>query len=722
MCRPVPAFLVAVSLVVLVLAGCAQEGRIPSRPLEYPQTKKVDQVDDYHGTMVADPYRWLEDLDSDETAAWVAAENEVTFGYLDEIPARAKIRDRMTEIWDYERYGVPEQKSGRTFYRKNDGLQNQSVLYVAEALDAEPRVLIDPNTFSTDGTVALSMYEISEDGKNIAYGMAEAGSDWEEFKVRSVATGEDLSDHLKWIKFSDASWTPDGKGFYYERFDEPEVDKLQAANYYQKVYYHRLGTSQDADRLVYHRPDKKEWGFASTVTEDGRYLILTIDEGTSRENRIYYQDLGTNDGKTVKLLDDFDAQYRFVGNDGPLFWFITDLDAPRGRVIAVDTRRPDRKQWRELIPESDDALENVSVIGDMFVVAYLHDAHARVRIFALDGRHVRDLELPGIGRVRGFTGRRSDTETFYAYTSFGVPEEIYHYDMVSGRSTIFRRPTVDFDPEAFVTRQIFYESKDGTKVPMFISHLKSLELDGDNPTYLYGYGGFNVSIKPRFSISQLVWMEMGGVYAVANLRGGGEYGKEWHDAGKLETKQNTFDDFHAAAEWLIANKYTNSTRLAITGASNGGTLVGACMTQRPELYGAALPEVGVMDMLRFHKFTIGWAWTSDYGSPDDAEQFKTLYAYSPLHNLKPGTCYPPTLVMTADHDDRVVPSHSFKFIARLQEVQSCANPVLIRIETKAGHGAGKPTAKIIEELADMHGFLTRVFEMDASGLGSTSRS
>jgi prolyl oligopeptidase len=603
-----------------------------------------------------------------------------------------------------------------------DGLQNQSVLYVAEALEAEPRVLVDPNTFSSDGTIALSMYEISEDGKYIAYGIAEAGSDWEEFKVRNVTTGKDLADHLKWIKFSDASWTPDGKGFYYERFDEPEGDKLQTANYYQKVYYHRLGASQDKDRLVYHRPDKKEWGFSSTVTEDGRYLILTIDEGTSRENRIYYQDLGTNDGKTVKLLDDFDAQYRFVGNDGPLFWFTTDLDAPRGRVIAIDTRRPDRKHWRELIPESEDALEHVSVIGDMFVAGYLHDAYDRVRIFALDGRHVRDLELPGIGRVRGFTGRRADTETFYAYTSFNVPEEVYHYDMVSGKSTIFRRPSVDFGPEAFVTRQVFYESKDGTKVPMFICHLKSLKLDGDNPTYLYGYGGFNVPLKPRFSISRLVWMEMGGVYAVANLRGGGEYGKEWHDAGKLENKQNTFDDFHAAAEWLIANKYTNSKKLAISGASNGGTLVGACMTQRPELYGAALPDVGVMDMLRFHKFTIGWAWTSDYGSPDDPEQFKTLYAYSPLHNLKPGTCYPATLVTTADHDDRVVPSHSFKFIARLQEVQSCANPVLIRIETKAGHGAGKPTAKLIEELADTYGFLTRVFEMDTSGLGSTSRS
>jgi len=698
----------------------AQTTKHPERPLAYPQTKQVDQVDDYHGVTVADPYRWLEDLDSPETAAWVAAQNEVTFAFLGEIPAREKIKQRLTHLWDFERYGVPFQEGGRYFFSKNDGLQNQSVIYVQEKLAGEPRVLIDPNKLSADGTVALTTMAASDDGKYLTYGLASAGSDWNEFKVRDVTTGQDLPDDLKWIKFSGASWTKEGKGFFYSRYDEPKGAALADVNYFQKLFYHRLGTPQADDRLVYQRTDQKEWGFDGEVTEDGRYLIITIRQGTERKNRVYYQDLQANDGKTVVLLDDFDAQYNFLGNEGPVFWFFTDSDAPRGRVIALDTRTPERAQWKEIIPQAEETLQSVSIVNDLFITTYLKDAHALVRVFDLPGQHVRDVQLAGIGSVGGFGGKRKDKETFYAFTSFSTPSTIYRYDAVSGQSEVFRKPKVGFNPEDYVTQQVFYHGKDGTRVPMFITHRKGLPLDGNRPTFLYGYGGFDAALTPNFSISRLLWMEMGGVYAVANLRGGGEYGREWHDAGRRHKKQNCFDDFLAAAEWLIANKYTSSKKLAIAGGSNGGLLVGACMTQRPDLFGACLPAVGVMDMLRFHKFTIGWAWTSDYGSPDNPDDFKVLYAYSPLHNLRPGTCYPPTLVTTADHDDRVVPAHSFKFIAALQAAQACPNPVLIRIETKAGHGAGKPTTKLIEEAADTWAFLVRVLNVDASGLGTAA--
>lgn len=685
-------------------------------PLVYPKTRTVDQVDELHGVKVADPYRWLEDLDSAETAAWVQAQNEVTFGYLEQIPARRKIHRRLTHLWNFERYGIPFQEGGRYFFSRNDGLQPQGVVYVADALDAAPRVLIDPNTLSPDGTVALAGLHVREDGRRMVYALAAAGSDWVEFKVRDIDTGQDLADHLKWIKFSGASWTKDGQGFYYSRFDEPQDAKLSDVNYFQKLYYHKLDTPQSEDRLVYHRPDQKEWGFSGDVTEDGRYLIITITQGTERKNRVYYQDLQAPDAPITPLLDEFDAQYLLINNDGPVFWFFTDRDAPRGRVIAIDTRQPERANWKELIPQAEETLQGVSVVADTFVATYLKDAHTVVRLFKLNGEPPRELPLPGLGTAGGFGGKRRDTETFYNYVSFNSPSTIYRYDFRTGQSTVFRRPKVDFNPDEYETRQVFYTSKDGTRVPMFITHRKGLALDGNNPTLLYGYGGFNASMTPHFSVARLVWMELGGVYAVANIRGGGEYGKEWHDAGRLHRKQNCFDDFIAAAEWLIANRYTNSKKLAIEGASNGGLLVGACITQRPDLFGAALPGVGVLDMLRFHKFTIGWAWTSDYGSPDDPEFFQTLYRYSPLHNLKPGTCYPATLVTTADHDDRVVPLHSFKFIAALQAAQGCANPVLIRIETRAGHGAGKPTQKIIEEVGDELAFLTRVLDVDTRGL------
>jgi prolyl oligopeptidase len=710
--RRLPRFALFLGVLVVIPAGKAQTVA-PTSHLPYPKTKTVDQVDDYFGTKIADPYRWLEDLDSPETAAWVKAEDDVTFNFLEQIPARKKIKARLTHFWDYEKYGVPFKEGGRYFFSKNDGLQPQAVIYVTEALDAEPRVLIDPNKLSPDGTVALAGLDISDDGKLMAYGLSTAGSDWVEYHVRDIDTGQDLADDLKWIKFSGASWTKDHRGFYYSRYDEPKGDEFEAVNYYQKLFYHRLGTPQAQDKLIYGRPDQKEWGFGGYVTEDGHYLIITISVGTERKNRVYYQDLKAADGEIVKLLDDFDAQYGFINNDGPVFWFQTDLDAPRSRVIAIDTRQPERANWKELIPQAAETLLTASVVGDMFICGYLKDAHSLVRVFDLAGKHVRDVELPGLGTAGGFSGKRTDKETFYAYTSFSYPTTIFHYEVPTGASQVFRRPKVDFDPALFETKQVFYASKDGTRVPMFITHKKGLKLDGTNPTLLYGYGGFDISMTPYFSVARVVWLEMGGVYALPNIRGGGEYGDEWHDAGRLLKKQNCFDDFIAAAEWLIANKYTSTPKLAISGGSNGGLLVGACEVQRPDLFGACLPDVGVLDMLRYNKFTIGWAWTSDYGSPEDPKYFKALLAYSPLQNIKPGTCYPPTLATTADHDDRAVPAHSFKFIAAMQAAQNCDNPVLIRIETRAGHGGGKPTQKIIDEITDEYAFLTRVLGMGA---------
>jgi prolyl oligopeptidase len=686
----------------------------------YPTAKKVDQFDDYHGVKVADPYRWLEDPDSADSRAWIEAQNKLTFGFLNEIPERAKIKERLTKLWNYEKYTPPFKEGARYFYFKNDGLQNQNVLYTLKSLDGEPRVLLDPNKLSTDGTVALSGWAFTEDGKYLAYGLSTSGSDWQEWKVREIETGNDLSDQIKWVKFSDASWTKDGKGFFYSRYDEPnEKTKLEDANYYQKLFYHRVGSPQSEDVLVYERKDQKEWGFDGRVTEDGRYLIVSVWQGTDQRNRVFYKDLQVGaaggseraDNKVVELINELEAAYNFIGNDGPVFWFRTDLNAPRGRIIAIDTRNPGRANWKELVAQAPETLEGVILVGDHFIASYLKDARSQVKLFDLNGKFVREVDLPGIGTAVGFTGKRKDTESFYAFTSFTTPTTIYRYDLKTGKSEVYRRPKVDFNPDDYETKQAFYKSKDGTRVPMFITRKKGLKLDGRNPTLLYGYGGFSVSLTPAFSISNLVWMEMGGVYAQPNLRGGAEYGEEWHLAGTKAKKQNVFDDFIAAAEWLIANKYTSTPKLAISGGSNGGLLVGACVTQRPDLFGAAMPAVGVMDMLRFHKFTIGWAWTSDYGSPDNAEDFKSLYAYSPLHNIKPGVKYPPTLITTADHDDRVVPAHSFKFAATLQAAQSGAAPTLIRIETKAGHGAGKPTSKIIEEVSDSWGFLVRVLNV-----------
>ena len=681
---------------------------------KYPSARKSDQVDDYHGVKVADPYRWLEDLDSEETRAWVEAENKLTFAYLNDIPQRTMLRERLTKLWNFEKYGVPFKEGDRYFYTRNSGLQNQSVLYTVNALDAQPQMILDPNTLSSDGTVAVSGLQVSPDGKLLAYSLSASGSDWQEWKVRDVATSKDLSDHLKWVKFSGVSWTRDNKGFFYSRYEEPKADTLKATNYFQKVYYHQLGTPQSDDVLIYERPDQKDWLFNGSVTEDGNYLIVTIYQGTDTKNRVYYKDLKAKDAPVVKLLDGFDAAYTFVGNQGPRFWFQTDLDAPRGKLIEINVAEPARAKWKVLVPETKERLQGTSFIDHKFVLNYLKDAYTQVKIHNTAGKFLSAITFPGIGTADGFNGKATDKETFYAFTGFTTPTTIYRYDFTTGKSTVFRQPKVDFNPNDYETKQVFYSSKDGTKVPMFITHKKGLKLDGNNPTYLYGYGGFDISLTPGFSVGNLVWMEMGGVYAQPNLRGGGEYGEDWHQAGMKLKKQNVFDDFIAAAEWLIANKYTSTPKLAIGGGSNGGLLVGAALTQRPDLFGAAIPAVGVMDMLRFQKFTIGWAWVSDYGSSDNADEFKALYAYSPLHNIKPGTSYPPTMVTTADHDDRVWPGHSFKFAAALQAAQAGDAPILIRIETKAGHGAGKPTSKIIEEVADRWAFLIRTLEVKSS--------
>lgn len=674
--------------------------------LEYPKTKKVEHFDDYHGTKVSDPYRWLEDDNSAETKAWVEAQNKVTFAYLNQIPEREKIKKRLTELWNYEKYSAPFKRGDKYFYYKNDGLQNQSILYVADSINDSGRVLLDPNKLSSDGTVALSGLAISDDGKLMAYGLAAAGSDWQEWHFMNVETGEKLPDVLKNIKFSGASWTLDGKGVYYSRYPESDAkSKLSGENFYQKLYFHRLGTPQSEDALVYERPEDKEKFVGGFVTEDGKWLVINVGKGTAPMNMVYVKDLSAENSPIMPVVDKLEADYSFIGNDGSKFYFRTDKDAPRGRVVMVDVANKNLK-WSEIIPQATETLEGVDFINNQFVGNYLKDAYTQFRIYDLNGKFVRNVELPGIGTAGGFGGKRFDTETFYTFSSFNAPPTIYRYDMKTGKSEIFRKSDVKFNPSDYEVKQIFYNSKDGTRVPMFIVHKKGLKLDGNNPTLLYGYGGFSVNMTPGFSVSRLVWLENGGVWAMPNLRGGAEYGEEWHAAGTKLKKQNVFDDFIAAAEYLIKEKYTQPGKLAISGGSNGGLLVGAVLNQRPDLFGAALPAVGVMDMLRFHRFTIGRAWTSDYGSSENPEEFKALYAYSPLHNLKK-IKYPAVLVTTADHDDRVVPAHSFKYAATLQEMQAGDAPVLIRIETKAGHGAGKPTAKIIEEQADIYGFLMK---------------
>jgi prolyl oligopeptidase len=699
-------------LAVSLLSALALSGA--SGRFTYPKAPTSNQVDDYHGTKVADPYRPLENPDAPATRAWIDAENALTRSYLDAIPERAAIRERLTKLWDYERYGTPFREGGRTFYTRNDGLQNQAVLWVVDAPGAAPRVLLDPNTLSADGTVALTGTAVSPDGSLLAYGTAASGSDWSEWRVRGVGTAKDSLDVLKWVKFSSANWSKDGKGFYYARYDAPASGRdLDAVVKNQKVYHHRVGTPQAEDSLVYSNPSEPDLLYGIAASDDGRFLILTTRKGSQPGNRFAYKDLSAPNlsapaAPFVTLVATFADRFSFIENDGPTLFLRTDKDAPRGRLVAVNTASPDpMKTLRNVIPEGDGVLKSVDLVADRFVTVVSKNVSDHIRFHALSGTLEKELPLPGLGTVGGLRGKRKDRDAFYSFTSFTVPTAIFRYDFASGASEIFKRPTVDFDPAAYETEQVFYPSKDGTKIPMFLVHKKGLKKDGDNPTLLYGYGGFAIAEMPSFSVKNLAFIEMGGLYALANLRGGSEYGEDWHRAGRLDKKQNVFDDFAAAARWLTANGYTSPKRLAISGGSNGGLLVGATLNQHPELFAAAVPAVGVMDMLRFQKFTIGWAWVADYGSSEKPEQFKFLYAYSPLHNIRKGGTYPPVLVTTADHDDRVVPAHSFKYTAALQAAQSGEAPILIRIETKAGHGAGKPTTKQIEEATDVLGFLRK---------------
>ena len=714
--------LVLSALAVSALAADAGAQAADTTRLVYPETKTVPVAEDYHGTTIHDPYRWLEDPDAAETRAWVEAQNALTFGFLERIPQRAAIRERLERVWNYPKYGVPFREGARTFWFENTGLQNQSVLWVQDTPGAAPRVLLDPNALSADGTVALSGVEVSPDGTLLAYGTSASGSDWQEWHVRDIASGRERADTLRWIKFSGVAWTKDGAGFYYARYDEPAGENaLTSVVKNQKLYYHRLGTPQSADVLVYADPEHPERGVGVEVTDDGRWAVLTIWEGTDERNRLYYMDLGEPlrpdvTAPVVRLLDDFDATWAFVDAEGPTFFLRTNKEAPRGKVVAIDVSAlagTGGEAARTIVPETTDALQSVRRVGDRLVAEYLADARSTVRLHALDGAPRGELALPGLGSVSLGDGGRERTDFHFSFTSFLSPTTIWHHDLLTGASRVHGAPEVPVDLSQFETRQIFATSRDGTRVPIFVTARKGLALDGSNPTLLYSYGGFNVPLTPSFSPATLVWHELGGVYAVANIRGGGEYGREWHEAGMFERKQNVFDDFIAAAEHLIAERYTSPAKLAIAGGSNGGLLVGAAMAQRPELFGAALPAVGVMDMLRYHRFTIGWAWAAEYGSADDSTQFEYLRAYSPLHNLEPGTRYPATLVTTADHDDRVVPAHSFKFAAALQRAQAGPAPVLIRIETKAGHGAGKPTSKQIEEAADRWAFLVKVLGVRA---------
>ena len=674
--------------------------------MTYPEAPLGDVIDVYHGHEVPDPYRWLEDGDSPAARVWIEAEAGLTERFLAAIPARGAIRQRITALWNYERFGLPRRAGDAYVYTKNTGLQNQGVVYVAPALDGPARVLIDPNVLSADGTVALTGTSFSDDGRYMAYATSASGSDWMNWRIRAVATGIDLDDEIRWSKFSGASWRLDGSGFYYSRYAEPaSATQFKDENYNHKVYFHRLGTPQSADPLIYERPDHPDWSLHAHVTEDGDWLIVNASQGTDPNNRVFACDLRKPGCEITALLADGDAAYDFAGNVGDTFFFRTTKDAPRGRVVTFAVGE---RTFAEIVAECDDSLEDVALFEGQLILAYLHDAHSVVRRTSLQGEPLGELSLPGLGTATGFGGKQHDVETFYAYTSYTTPASIFRLDLATGTSSLVFAPAVPFDPNAFESEQVFYASKDGTRIPMIVTRKIGAPRDGSVPTMLYGYGGFNISLTPAFSPATLVWLELGGAFAVANLRGGGEYGEAWHLAGTKSAKQNVFDDFIAAAEYLIAQNYTSAKNLAIYGGSNGGLLVGACLVQRPDLFGAAIAAVGVLDMLRFQKFTIGWAWTSDYGSSDEPDAFAYLWAYSPLHNLRAGTAYPATLIVTADHDDRVFPAHSFKFAAALQAAQGGDAPVLIRIETKAGHGAGKPTSKLIDEAADRFAFLVKV--------------
>ncbi len=696
-----------VSLIACLLVQSCQEAdptmtKFDPIAVSYPVTSKDSVVDDYHGTVVEDPFRWLEDDNSDETIDWVDRQNEVTFDYIDKIPFRDALRDRLEHIWNYEKYGVPFKQNDRYYFFKNDGLQNQSVMYVQDNLESDPQVFLDPNKFSDDGTASLGTISFSEDGRYFAYTVSEGGSDWRTAFVKDLETGELLSDKIEWIKFSGLSFYKDG--FYYGRYPEPtEDDALSGKNKGQKLYYHKIGTDQAQDVVVFEDPANPEQSFGASVTEDEEYMFLSKRQSTSG-NALYFRKQGQQDESFTPIYEKIEKDFFVIDHINGLFYIMTNYQADKNRLIAVDPNKPSEANWKEIIPESDNPLKGISVVGGHLVARYLENASTKIEIYDYAGKKLRDVELPGIGTVGGFAGKKEEDLCFYTYTSFNTPATIYKYDMSTGKSEIFKEPELDFDPSQYETKQVWYDSKDGTKVPMFLTYRKGLELDGQRPTLLYGYGGFDISINPSFSITRMPLLENGGIYAVANIRGGGEFGAQWHESGTKERKQNVFDDFIAAAEYLQANGYTSPEKLAIEGGSNGGLLVGACMTQRPDLFAVAIPRVGVLDMLRYHLFTIGRYWAADYGLSEEEDGFNYLKAYSPLHNVK-DIEYPATMVMTADHDDRVVPAHSFKFAAELQDHQQGENPVLIRIEKSAGHGAGKPTAKIIDEAADVYSFM-----------------
>ena len=689
---------ICVLVLIIAVAAC----RKAEEKITYPLTKKVEQVDDYFGTRVADPYRWLEDDNSEETKKWVEEQNKVTFAYLEKIPYREKIRQRLKDIYNYPRMGQPIRAGEYYFFYKNDGLQNQSVIYIQKGLEGRPEVFIDPNQLSPDGTVRIGLAGFSPDFRYVAINRSEAGSDWSEIRVMEIATRKELPDRVQWVKFSGAAWFKDG--FFYSGYDKPAPgEELRARNEFQKVFYHKLGEPQEKDVVIYQDPKNPLRYFNLGVTEDQKYAILEISAGTSG-NELYWKDLTAKKSDFQLLIPGFDNDSEVIDNLGDRFLIRTNIGAPNFRLVLVDPKKPARENWQDILPEKPEVLTAASTAGGYLFAAYLQDARTRVYQYQTDGQLLKEIELPAIGTASGFGGWRDDKVIFYTFQSFNYPPTIYKYDLASGQSEVFSRQQVKFNPEDFEVKQVFYNSKDGTRVPMFIVHKRGLALDGRNPAYLTAYGGFNISLTPAFNPALMIILENGGVFAQPNLRGGGEYGEKWHRAGMLENKQNVFDDFIAAAEYLIQEKYTSPRYLAISGASNGGLLVGAVMTQRPELFGVAFPAVGVMDMLRYHKFTVGWGWVVEYGSSDKEEQFRYLYQYSPLHNLRDGVCYPATMVTTADHDDRVVPAHSFKFAATLQEKQACRKPVLIRIETRSGHGSSNIT-KAIDELTDKYAFM-----------------
>ncbi len=671
----------------------------------YPAPEMKGLVEDYHGTRVADPYRWFEDIGTPEVSAFVEAENKITNAYLKEFEGRNKIENRLKELWDYPRFSVPSKEGDFYFFNKIDGLQNQPVLFRQKDLKSQPEIVLDPNELSADGTIALTTQAFNREGNLLAYGTSGSGSDWQEVRIRDLNTGKDFPEVLKWCKFTGIAWKDDSSGFFYSRYPEKGTVTPEDTYNFNKVFWHELGTPQDKDRLVYERPDAKELAFSPQISEDGRYLILRVWRGTEPKNRVYYREV-ENEGDFVRLLEEADASYNFVGNQGSIFYFETDFKAPNYRVVAIDLARPEKAAWKEIIPEQKDVLAFVGLVSNRFVAVYTYNVHHQVKLYRQDGSFDRDQPLPAPGTITGMTGKQKDQEMFLSFASFLFPTTLFRCDFTTRQLTLFKASETKFNPEGYETTQVFYPSKDGTLVPMFITHKKGLKRDGSNPTLLYGYGGFDISLMPDFSVQKLFWLEQGGIYAVANLRGGGEFGENWHTGGMLEKKQNVFDDFISAGEWLIKNNYTSTPKLAIEGRSNGGLLVAACMTQRPDLFGAVICGVPVIDMLRFHTYTVGRYWTGEYGNAaENPDHFKFMYAYSPLHNIKEGVEYPPTIITTADTDDRVLPAHAYKFAATLQRVYKGNNPVLLRVETKAGHGMGKPTTKVIEELADLYAFL-----------------